>query len=76
TTDIKKAVSDADFIIVAVPTKALREVLGQAVPFIAKKAVFVHVSQGIEPDSLLRISEIMEEEIPGDVRTDIVVLSG
>ncbi len=31
TTDMKMAVSDADVIIVAVPTKAIREVLGQAV---------------------------------------------
>lgn len=76
TTDMKEAVSDADVIIVAVPTKAIREVLRQAVPFITKKAVFVHVSKGIEPDSLLRISEIMEIELPSDVRKDIVVLSG
>lgn len=76
TTEMKEAVSDADVIIVAVPTKAIREVLRQAVPFITKKAVFVHVSKGIEPDSLLRISEIMEIEIPSDVRKDIVVLSG
>lgn len=75
TTDMKEAVSDADVIIVAVPTKAIREVLRQAVPFITKKAVFVHVSKGIEPDSLLRISEIMEIELPSDVRKDIVVLS-
>lgn len=32
TTEIGEAVSDADFIIVAVPTKAIREVLRQAVP--------------------------------------------
>ncbi|MCC2525913.1 NAD(P)H-dependent glycerol-3-phosphate dehydrogenase [Bacillus halotolerans] len=76
TTEIGEAVSDADFIIVAVPTKAIREVLRQAVPFMTKKAVFVHVSKGIEPDSLLRISEIMEFELPSDVRKDIVVLSG
>ncbi|MCY8104308.1 NAD(P)H-dependent glycerol-3-phosphate dehydrogenase [Bacillus mojavensis] len=76
TTEIGEAVTDADFIIVAVPTKAIREVLRQAVPFMTKKAVFVHVSKGIEPDSLLRISEIMEIELPSDVRKDIVVLSG
>ncbi|MEC0280181.1 NAD(P)H-dependent glycerol-3-phosphate dehydrogenase [Bacillus halotolerans] len=76
TTEIGEAVSNADFIIVAVPTKAIREVLRQAVPFMTKKAVFVHVSKGIEPDSLLRISEIMEFELPSDVRKDIVVLSG
>lgn len=34
------------------------------------------MSKGIEPDSLLRISEIMEFELPSDVRKDIVVLSG
>ncbi|MCY8131912.1 NAD(P)-binding domain-containing protein, partial [Bacillus spizizenii] len=44
TTDMNEAVSDADFIIVAVPTKAIREVLRQAVPFMTKKTVFVHVS--------------------------------
>ncbi|MCY8912219.1 NAD(P)H-dependent glycerol-3-phosphate dehydrogenase [Bacillus atrophaeus] len=76
TTDLQESLKDADFIIVAVPTKAIREVLSQAVPYITKKAVFVHVSKGIEPDTLLRISEIMEEELPADIRKDIVVLSG
>ena len=36
----------------------------------------VHVSKGIEPDSLMRISEIIEEEMPAELLKDIVVLSG
>ena len=36
----------------------------------------VHVSKGIEPDSLLRISEIIEEEMPAELIQSIVVLSG
>ncbi|MED1740933.1 NAD(P)H-dependent glycerol-3-phosphate dehydrogenase [Bacillus swezeyi] len=76
TTDLQGALADVKTIIVAVPTKAIREVLKEAVSFIKQKAIFVHVSKGIEPDTLLRISEMMEEEIPGELREDIVVLSG
>ncbi|TWN35081.1 Glycerol-3-phosphate dehydrogenase [NAD(P)+] [Bacillus licheniformis] len=76
TTDLEAAVADVKTIIVAVPTKAIREVLAQAVSFINQKAIFVHVSKGIEPDTLLRISEMMKEEIPAELREDIVVLSG
>ncbi|ATU27206.1 MULTISPECIES: NAD(P)H-dependent glycerol-3-phosphate dehydrogenase [Bacillus] len=76
TADLNEALKGADFIIVAVPTKAIREVLKKALPYIPKQSIFVHVSKGIEPDSLLRISELMEEELPEEYRKDIVVLSG
>ncbi|MDA7025656.1 NAD(P)H-dependent glycerol-3-phosphate dehydrogenase [Bacillus sp. CLL-7-23] len=76
TMDLEAALTDIDTVIIAIPTKAIREVLRQAVPFIKKKIIFVHVAKGIEPDSLLRISEMMEEEIPANIRKDIVVLSG
>lgn len=76
TADLSEALKGADFIIVAVPTKAIREVLKKALPYIPKQSIFVHVSKGIEPDSLLRISELMEEELPEEYRKDIVVLSG
>lgn len=76
TADVSEALKGADFIIVAVPTKAIREVLKKALPYIPKQSIFVHVSKGIEPDSLLRISELMEEELPEEYRKDIVVLSG
>ncbi|MES5397138.1 NAD(P)H-dependent glycerol-3-phosphate dehydrogenase [Bacillus amyloliquefaciens] len=76
TADVSEALKGADFIIVAVPTKAIREVLKKALPYIPKHSIFVHVSKGIEPDSLLRISELMEEELPEEYRKDIVVLSG
>lgn len=76
TADLNEALKGADFIIVAVPTKAIREVLKKALPYIPKQSIFVHVSKGIEPDSLLRISELMEEEPPEEYRKDIVVLSG
>ncbi|BDH61379.1 glycerol-3-phosphate dehydrogenase [NAD(P)+] [Lysinibacillus sp. PLM2] len=76
TSDMKQAVEHASIYVMAVPTKAIREVCGNIVDHLSKKALFIHVSKGIEPDSLLRISEILEQSLPSDLVQDIVVLSG
>lgn len=76
TTSIEEAVRDVAYIILSIPTKAMREVIKQVIPFVKSPITFVHVSKGIEPGSLLRISEIMEEEIPAELIKSIVVLSG
>lgn len=76
TSDIEKAISHSPVIVLAVPTKAFREVIQEFLPFLTEPKTFVHVSKGIEPDSLKRISQIIEEEIPQNKRQNIVVLSG
>ncbi|KOS69176.1 glycerol-3-phosphate dehydrogenase [Lysinibacillus contaminans] len=76
TSDIAKAVAHSDTIIVAVPTKAIREVCEKMTSILDKKVLFVHVSKGIEPDSLKRISEILAESLPAEFVEEIVVLSG
>lgn len=64
-------------VILAVPTKAIREVLQQIRMVATSTLTVVHVSKGIEPDSLKRISEIIEEELPTEnILKDVVVLSG
>lgn len=68
TTSLEECVHDVDIIVLAVPTKAMREVIPQLLPYINEPKTFVHVSKGIEPGTLLRISEIMEEEIPESIR--------
>lgn len=74
--DIKEAVSAADMIVFAVPAKATREVAEKVNRVAGKPAVVVHVSKGIEPDSHLRISEILEETLTPETMSDLVVLSG
>lgn len=76
TSSLEQAMTHSDVIVLAVPTKAFREVIGQFVTTLSEAKLFVHVSKGIEPDSLKRISEIMEEEVPSHLRSSIVVLSG
>ncbi len=76
TTSLKKAIQGAETIIIAVPTKAIREVAGLIVQAAEAPVTIVHVSKGIEPNSLLRISEMIEQEIPDKNLKDVVVLSG
>ncbi|MGG0655578.1 NAD(P)H-dependent glycerol-3-phosphate dehydrogenase [Rummeliibacillus pycnus] len=76
TSDIAEAVEHAEIIVMAVPTKGIRETCQKMLQTLDKEILFVHVSKGIEPNTLLRISEIMREEIPAKYIEDIVVLSG
>lgn len=76
TSDLPQTVSHSDIFVLAVPTKAIREVCAAIKEHLTKKVLFVHVSKGIEPDSLKRISEMIREEIPEQWIEDVVVLSG
>jgi glycerol-3-phosphate dehydrogenase (NAD(P)+) len=75
-TDLTQAVDDVEFIIFAVPTKAIPSVSKQLSETVKAPVSIIHVSKGIEPDSLLRISEIIEMNLPDTVMKDLVVLSG
>lgn len=76
TSDMTVAVAHAEIMIMAVPTKGIRETCKKIMQTLERELIFVHVSKGIEPDSLKRISEIMAEELDSSVVKDIVVLSG
>ncbi|WP_243290074.1 NAD(P)H-dependent glycerol-3-phosphate dehydrogenase [Bacillus sp. FJAT-47783] len=73
---LKLAVEDVKTIVLAVPTKAIREVLQNLQQYLKHPVVIVHVSKGIEPNSLKRISEIIREEMNEKFLQDVVVLSG
>lgn len=73
---LSEALQGIDTIILAVPTKAIREVINKIVECRTEPLTIVHVSKGIEPNTLLRISEIIEQEMPKELLTAVVVLSG
>lgn len=73
---LEEALLDIEVMVLAVPTKAIREVLGEIKKIRKQPLIIVHVSKGIEPDSLLRISEMIEEEMPAELIKSVVVLSG
>lgn len=73
---LEDALKEIETIILAVPTKAIREVLKKMMEIHKEPLTVVHVSKGIEPDTLLRISEVIEEVMPKQALNDVVVLSG
>ncbi|MGN7296170.1 NAD(P)H-dependent glycerol-3-phosphate dehydrogenase [Ferdinandcohnia sp. SAFN-114] len=74
--DLDKSLEDVKTVVLAVPTKAIREVLQKITQFISIPLTIIHVSKGIEPDTLKRISELIEDEMPSNLLKDVVVLSG
>lgn len=76
TLDLKEALTDVDAILFVVPTKVTRLVAKQVAETLDHKAVIMHASKGLEPGTHERLSTILEEEIPAELRSEIVVVSG
>ena len=74
TGDLAEALTGPDLVVAAVPSHGTREVLRRAAPLVAAGAVVVSATKGLEQDTLFRVSEIIEQELRGDVR--VAVLSG
>jgi glycerol-3-phosphate dehydrogenase (NAD(P)+) len=73
TEDLELAVSSAELIVVAVPTHGVRAVLTDAAPFLHPWIPIVSVSKGLEPGTLLRMTEVAKELFPGH---PVAALSG
>ncbi len=72
TTDIS-VVQDAECVIFAVPSFAVRETAKAAAPYVQSKTVLANVGKGLEKGTHKRLSQIIREEIPA---ADVVALSG
>src|SRR3984957_5144780 len=65
TTDLEEALRDADVLIVGVPTRGFRGAVDDARKWIRPWLPVVSLTKGIEPGSLLRMTQIVEELLPG-----------
>ncbi len=78
TSDLSLAVSEKEMLLLAVPSPAVRETAkkaGKADPSGDQLSgrMIVNVAKGLEDATLLRLSEVIEEELP---MAEVVVLSG
>jgi len=65
TSDLEEAVSDADVLVVGIPSHAFREVLEQAAPHVRPWIPVVSLTKGFERGTLLRMTEVIKEVLPG-----------
>ena len=74
TSDLELAVSDADIILLVVATSGIREVSKNLAKIgLSKNQILVNTSKGLELPSLMRMSEVIRQELP-DV--NLAILSG
>ena len=75
--DLKLVCDDKDILIIAVPSHVVRSVANQINEMkIKPHTVFVNVAKGVENETLLRMSQVLEQSIDWLTMDNIVTLSG
>ncbi|NLT96063.1 MAG: NAD(P)H-dependent glycerol-3-phosphate dehydrogenase [Clostridia bacterium] len=73
--DLQEAVENLDYVVMAIPTHGIREVLQKLALLMKPTSIVVNTAKGIEPETLMRLSQVFEDEIPG-ISQRFCVLSG
>ena len=75
TMSLEEALKKADLCVIAVPSRHVRTIIKHAKPFITNKMIFISLSKGIETDTLMTVSEIIEDELP-ILKNKVMAFSG
>lgn len=73
TADLAEAVPDQEYLILAVPSVFTRSTAKSMAPFVRAGQVIVCVAKGIEEETLMTLSDIVEQEIPA---AEVAVMCG
>ena len=73
TTDIEKTVKESEILVLAVPSVFTRSTAKLMAPFVKDNQIIVCVAKGIEEDTLMPISDVVEQEIPN---ADVAIMCG
>lgn len=64
TTDLEAAVADTDLLVMGVPTGAMRATCERIAPVLRPWVPVVSLAKGFEPDTMLRMTQIVEDVLP------------
>lgn len=74
TSSLEEALEKAEFVVAALPSHGARAVMRAAAPFVPRPALIISATKGIEQETLLRVSEVIGQEVRG--ARPVAVLSG
>ena len=74
--DLEHVLRGANAVVLVVPTAGFRSTLEQARPFIAADATLIIATKGIEPGSLMLLTEVVDSVLGASAHQRTVVLSG
>lgn len=66
TSDLEAAVRGTETVFVAIPSQGVRDVARNVAPLVAPAARFVSLTKGIEITTLMRMTEVIRDELNGD----------
>lgn len=75
TMDLQEALTGVDALLCAVPSGAVREVIAKARPFLKGDPLIVNFAKGLDPDTGMRLSQVIRQEL-GGCNHRLVVVSG
>ena len=76
TSQLEQAVNFSDIFLIALPTKAIRNVVTEIDQHIKTKKTFIHVAKGIENETFKRVSEMIEDSVSKNHKNGVGVLPG
>ena len=76
TTDLATVLDGAGLVVVAVPSQVVRSVVEKARPHLLEAAVLCSAAKGIELDTLMTMSEVLQDVLPEERHDRLTFLSG
>lgn len=76
TGDLTQALDGAELVVVVVPSQVVRGVVEKARPHLATDAVLCSAAKGIELDTLMTMSEVLQDVLPSERHRNLTFLSG
>lgn len=73
TTNLKESIKDSKYVILAVPSQAIRSISKQIKPFLTDNQIIINLAKGLDCETLDRLSTIIQSET---LSNNVVVLSG
>lgn len=71
--ELEKAVKESNYIVLSVPSHAIRNICNEIKAMVRKDQVIINIAKGIELETKMRMSQVINEELP---ENPVVVLSG
>ncbi|MFA7019968.1 MAG: NAD(P)H-dependent glycerol-3-phosphate dehydrogenase [Bacilli bacterium] len=73
---ISNMCQNADVILLSVPTGAVSEVVQKIIPYLKSKTIFVNTAKGFDPQTKMRLSQVIRFHVPKDKLAGVVSLLG
>ena len=76
TSELPEALEGAEIILGVMPSTHARQLYTRIAKYASPRAAFVSATKGLEPETLMRMSEVIRQAIPAERAPRIAVLSG